>query len=688
MRTYHSNEIGNVVVLGHSGSGKTSVIEAMAYRSGVTNRIGTIQQGNTLSDYNLEEIKRKSSVGLSVIPLEWNNCKINLLDTPGAFDFIGEVEAAINVAESALVIVPATKGITVGTKKAMFKARNKAKILYVNGIDYPNASYKDKLEELKETYGKAIAPLQVPIMKDNKMIGYVNVSKMEGRYFDGDHTVPGPVPAELADEVAEVKLMIDEAVANADDDLLEKFIMEEPFTAEEIAWALRKGVMERQVIPVLCGTDTIGISVILNSMTSFFSSAADTCNSIVATKELTGEEEIIGFNEQLPGSLFVFKTFADPFVGRISLFKVATGKITTGMTLYNTVKKEYEKVNKLYVMRGKDLIEVDELCAGDIGALSKLTYTQTNDTLTVENYRVVYKPIGFSKPYYGKAISPEGKANEEKITNALNRILEEDKTLVFETNPETKQQLLYGLGDIHMETVVSKLKEKFKIDVKLDDVIIPYRETIRGTVTHRHKYKKQSGGHGQYGDVEIVFEPTGDYDTPVVFEERIFGGAVPKSYFPAVEKGLQEAVKTGILAGYPVLGLKATLVDGSYHNVDSSEMAFKTATIMCFKEGLPKAKPALLEPFVTLHVHVDEEFTGDIMGHFNKKRARVIGTELLEDNLTKITAEAPQAEVMNYAVDLRSMTQGQGFFDMEFLGYEYAPELVQKKVIEARKNQE
>ena len=684
MRTYHSNEIGNVVILGHSGSGKTSIIESMAYRAGLINRRGKIKEGNTISDYSQEEIKRQTSISLSVIPLEWNNCKINLLDTPGAFDFNGEVEAAINVAESALVIVPASKGMSVGTKQAMHKAKDKAKIIYINGIDNPNADYKSKLDELKETYGKVIAPIQVPIMKNNKMIGYVNVAKMEGRYFDGNQTHKADIPEELMDEVLAVKVMIDEAVANTNDELLEKFIMEEPFTKEEISWALRQGVMNNTLIPVLCGTDQIGIQIILNSMVAFFSAAGDMVNAVIAKKEASGEEDIIGFNEGLPCSLFVFKTIADPFVGRISLFKVVTGQVHPGQTLYNTVKKENEKINKVYMMRGKELIETDTLCAGDIGALSKLTYTQTNDSLCAQDFKVIYKPIHFSTPYYGKAIKPVGKTNEEKITNALSRILEEDKTLIFETNPETKQQCLYGLGDIHIDTVVSKLKERFKIEVKLDDIIIPYRETIKGSVTKRYKYKKQSGGHGQYGDVEITFEPTGDYSQSYVFEEKIFGGAVPKSYFPAVEKGLIEATKTGVLANYPVLGIKATLIDGSYHNVDSSEMAFKTATIMCFKEALPKAKPVLLEPYVTLHVYVDEKYTGDIMGHFNKKRARVIGSEILDDGMIKITAEAPQAEVMNYAVDLRSMTQGQGFFDMEFLAYESTPDFIQKSIIESK----
>lgn len=685
MRTYHSNEIGNVVVLGHSGSGKTSIIEAMAYRAGISSRIGTIQDGNTISDYSPEEIQKQSSIGLSVIPLEWNNCKINILDTPGSFDFVGEVEAALKVAESALIVVPATRGINVGTKQAMHKAQDKAKIIYISGLDYPNADYKEKLEELKMTYGKAIAPIQVPIMENNKMVGYVNVAKMEGRYFEGEQTHACPIPDNMWDEIAPIKDMIDEAVANTSDELLEKYINEEPFTREEISWALRQGVMNHSLIPVLCGTNQIGIQIVLNSMVAFFSAAGDMVNSMIVKNIDTNEDDLIGFDESLAPSLFVFKTIADPFVGRISLLKVCTGRIYTGMSLYNVNKKEVEKINKLYIMKGKDLIEVNELCAGDIGALSKLTHTQTNDTLCTLDYRIVYEPIHFSHPYFGKAVIPVGKSNEEKITNAISKLLEEDQTLKFVNNPETKQQCLYGLGDIHIDTVVAKLKTRFKIDVKLDNIIIPYRETIRGNITHRYKYKKQSGGHGQYGEVEITFEPSYDYETSYIFEEKVFGGAVPKAYFPAVEKGLIEATKTGVLARYPVLGLKATLVDGSYHSVDSSEMAFKTATVMCFKEALPKAKPAILEPFVTLHVYIDEQYTGDIMSHFNKKRARVMGSDILEDGMIKITAEAPQAEVMNYAVDLRSMTQGQGFFDMEFLGYEFAPDLVQKQVIEARK---
>ena len=684
MKTYHSNEIGNVVVLGHSGSGKTSIIEGMVYRSGGSKKTGKISEGNTISDYDNEEIKRKMSINTTIIPVEWDNCKINLLDTPGNIDFVGETLEAIKAAESALIIVPATKGITIGTKQAMEKTKDLPHMIYINGLDDPNSAYDIKLNELKETFGKAIAPIQVPIMEGNKMIGYVNVAKMEGRLFQGEQTIPCPIPDSMWDQVNPVKEMIDEAVANSSDELLEKYFNGESFSKEEISWALRQGVMNKTIIPVLCGTEMIGIHILLNSIVAFFPSSADTCNSFIVNDLSNNDQDIIGYNESLPGTAFVFKTIADPFVGRISLLKIMTGSIQSGTTLYNSKTKEIEKINKLYTMKGKELIEVDTLYAGDIGAVSKLQNTSTNDTLCPLDYLVYYEPIEFPTPYYTKAIVPVGKDNEEKIANAINRLLEEDPTLRFTTDSETKQQLISGMGDQHLDIVVSKLKNKFKIDVKLEEVIIPYRETIRSSVTQRSKFKKQSGGHGQYGDVEIVFEPSLQLDKPYIFEEKIFGGAVPKAYFPAVEKGLQESVKEGVLAGYPVIGIKATLVDGSYHNVDSSEMAFKTATSMAFKEGIAKAKPVILEPYVTMKVLVDDEFTGDIMGDFNKKRGRVINVDHQDDKVC-IEAQIPQNEIMNYSIDLKAMTQGQGTYSREFLDYEIAPDPIAKKVIEARK---
>ena len=682
MRVYHANELGNVAVLGHSGSGKTSVIEAMAKRAGIIKNLGSIQSGNTLSDYDDEEIKRQASINMSVIPLEWNNCKVNLLDTPGNFDFVGEVEAALYAAESAVIVVPSYKDISIGTKQAMYRAKDKAKIIYINGLDNPDANYKEKLEQLKKTYGKAIAPIQVPIMENNKMIGYINVAKMEGRIFNGDHTEAFPIPEDMMDEVMPIKEMIDEAVANTNDDLLEKYFNEEPFTKEEISWALREGVTSLKLIPVLCGTSNIGIQILLNSIVAFFSAAGDMCNSMIVENIDTKEEDIIGFDESLPPSLFIFKTIANPFVGRESIFKVCTGTIRPGMSLLNVDKNEVEKVQKLYIKRGKELIEVDELCAGDIGCMTKLSYSMTNDTLCTLDYRMKYPEIAFSKPYYGKGIKPVGKSNEEKIASALNKLLEEDNTLRFETNPETKQQCIYGIGDIHLDSVVAKLKSRYKIDVTLEDIILCFRETIQKSYTKRTKFKKQTGGHGQYGEVEIEFKPTHDYSQSYVFKEKVFGGAVPKAYFPAVEKGLVESVQHGILAGYPVLGIEATLLDGSYHSVDSSEQAFKTATSMCFKDAMAKASPCILEPYVKLDVIIDDEYLGDIMSHINKKRGRVLESDSLDDGLMKIVCYVPQMEIMEYAIDLRSMTQGQGIYDYTFVGYEIAPELVAKRIIE------
>lgn len=681
MRDYHAHEIGNVAVLGHSGCGKTSIVETMAYRAGAIGQIGNIQSGNTISDYSAEEIARQSSINLSIVPIEWDNCKINLIDVPGTFDFVGETEAALSVCESALIICPSYAGISAGTKQAMYKARDKGKIIYINGLDNPNSDYPTKLQQLKDTYGKGIAPIQVPIMDNNKMVGYVNVAKMEGRMFENGQTHVAPIPEDMMDEVLPIKAMIDEAVANTSDELLEKYLEEEPFTKEEISNALRQGVTDGSLIPVLCGTDRIGISIILNSMCAFFDSANHPKNALIVKNLKKDDEKILECNEDSPTSLFVFKTITDPFVGKTSYFKVTSGTLYTGMTLYNPKEKEDEKIVKIYQPMGKNLIEVDKLHAGEIGAFTRSTTCHTNDTLCDPRSPILIPDTEYSKPYYKKAIVPLGKSNEEKIANAINRLLEEDPTLVYEYNEETKQQCLSGIGDIHLDTVLNKLKTRFKVEAKFEDVKIPYRETIKKEVTQRIRYKKQSGGHGQFGEVEITFKPSRDYDKPYIFKEEVFGGAVPRTYFPAVEKGLIESVKAGCLGGYPVLGIEATLIDGAYHSVDSSEMAFKTATSMCFKEAMPKAEPALLEPYMKMKVIIDDEFTGDIMSHLNTLRARVIGSDVFEDGLIKIIAEAPMSEVMNYAVDLRSMTQGQGVFEMEFLDYEFAPANVVKKIL-------
>ena len=476
MRDYHAHEIGNVAVLGHSGCGKTSIVETMAYRAGAIGQIGNIQSGNTISDYSAEEIARQSSINLSIVPIEWDNCKINLIDVPGTFDFVGETEAALSVCESALIICPSYAGISAGTKQAMYKARDKGKIIYINGLDNPNSDYPTKLQQLKDTYGKGIAPIQVPIMDNNKMIGYVNVAKMEGRLFKDGQTHEAPIPEN----------MMDEAVANTSDELLEKYLEEEPFTKEEISNALRQGVTDGSLIPVLCGTDRIGISIILNSMCAFFDSANHPKNALIVKDLKKDDEKILECNEDSPTSLFVFKTITDPFVGKTSYFKVTSGTLYAGMTLYNPKEKEDEKIVKIYQPMGKNLIEVDKLHAGEIGAFTRSTTCHTNDTLCDPRSPILIPDTEYSKPYYKKAIVPLGKSNEEKIANAINRLLEEDPTLVYEYNEETKQQCLSGIGDIHLDTVLNKLKARFKVEAKFEDVKIPYRETIKKEVTIRN----------------------------------------------------------------------------------------------------------------------------------------------------------------------------------------------------------
>ena len=614
-------------ILAHVDAGKTTLSETMLYHAGVIKKIGRVDKADSFLDYDQQERKRGITIFSKEISFSYQNSQMTFLDTPGHNDFSCEMERTLQVLDYAVLVISAKDGIQ-GHTKTIWK--------------------------LLQTY-------QIPT--------FIFVNKMDCTYSTKEQLIQ-----DIQNELNENCFLLDdhflENVSLVNDELLEKYINEEPFTKEEISWALRQGVMNQTLIPVLCGTSQIGIQILLNSMVAFFPAAGDTCNSIIVENIDTHEEDIIGFNESLPPSLFIFKTIVDPFVGRESLFKVCTGHIQIGMSLLNVDKNEVEKVNKLYIKRGKELIEVDELCAGDIGCMTKLSHSLTNDTLCTLDYRMKYQPIHFSKPYYGKAVKPIGKANEEKIASGIARLLEEDPTLKFESNHETKQQCLYGIGDIHLESIVSKLKSKFKIDVKLEDMKVSYRESIRKSYTQRTKFKKQSGGHGQYGEVEILFEPTKDYNQSYVFKEKVFGGAVPKAYFPAVEKGLIESVKEGVIGHYPVLGIQATLLDGSYHSVDSSEQAFKTATMMCFKDAMKHLEPCLLEPYVILNIYIDEEYLGDLMSYVNKKRGKVLETDSLDDGLMKLVCRIPQVEILEFAIDLRSMTQGQGIYNYHFDGYE------------------
>lgn len=691
MKSYSANEIRNVAILGHSGCGKTTIAEACLHVSGVTKRFGRTEEGNTVSDYDPEEIKRKVSINASIIPVEWLDEKINFIDTPGYFDFEGEVRQALSVADLALIVVNGKSGIEVGTEKAWELATemNVPKMIFVNDMDDENVHIDAIVDSLKETFGKSIAPLQVPFYEDGKFVGFVNAIRRKGRKFENGMVEPCDMPAGMEDEVEAMRNMIEEAVAETDDELMEKFFAEESFTEEEINHGLNIGIVDGTVTPVILGaaTYTIGIRVLMNDINKFIPPTGKVRPTVQAINPKTDDPVEINCDPADPFSAFVFKTIADPYVGRLSIFKVCSGVLKKDAMVKNVNKNIAEKIGHIYVLRGKEQIEVDELQAGDIGAVAKLQNTSTNDTLADASRPVQMPPIEYPQSLLKMAVKPKAKGDEDKLAGAISKIMEEDKTILFTVDKETKQSVVSGVGDTHIDVFVNKLKNKYKIDVELSEPIIPYREKIRGKVSIRSKYKKQSGGHGQYGDVAIDFEPSGDLTEPYIFEEKIFGGSVPKQYFPAVEKGLQESVKAGPLAGYPVVGLKATLTDGSYHPVDSSEMAFKTATVMAVKDAFadPASKPCIMEPIASVTVIVPDDYTGDVMGDMNKRRGRILGMEKDSNGKQNIIVEVPIGEMATYSTDLRSMTQGRGRYTLEFARYEEAPKDIQDKVIAARK---
>lgn len=690
MKVYSANEIRNVAVLGHSGCGKTTLMEAALHATQVTSRMGRVEDGNTVSDYDAEEIRRKVSISTSLIPLEWLAHKINFLDTPGYFDFAGEVKEALAAVDAALILVSAKSGIEVGTEIGWENAcdMNLPRIIFVNGMDDEHADFNKVVADMKARLGSSVAPLQLPIVENGKLAGYVDTLTGQAYRYTGAKTAPCDVPAALADETEAAHAAMVEVVAETDEALMEKFFNDEPLTPEELITGAMNGIRDGLITPVLCGTAVTetGVIPLLDMLVNLLPPASELRPSVTVTDAKTNEPATLSCTEDETLAAFVFKTIADPYVGRLSIFRVFSGVIKRDTPLYNVKQELTEKAGHLYLMRGKEQIEVDEIKAGDIGAIAKLTGTSTQDTLSLKARPVLVKDIVFPESLLSMAVAPKGKGDEDKISSAFGKLLEEDKTLKFEINAETKQTVVSGVGDNQLDVLVNKLKSKYKIDVDMVTPLIPYREMIKGKVRVQGKYKKQSGGHGQYGDVHMEFEPSGDPNTQYVFEEKIFGGSVPRQYFPAVEKGIQECVKAGPQAAYPVVGLKATLVDGSYHAVDSSELAFKMATYTAFKEGFMKAKPTILEPVMRVSVTVPDEYTGDVMGDMNKRRGRILGMEKTGNKQT-ISAEAPMAEIQKYATDLRSMTQGRGVFTMAFDRYEEAPNEVQAKVIEARKKE-
>lgn len=690
MNVYKSEKIRNVVLLGHGSCGKTTLVEAMAYTTEAVKRQGKIEEGNTISDYDKEEQKRLFSISTTVVPIVYEDTKINILDTPGYFDFVGEVEEALAAADAAVIVISAKSGVEVGTIKAWeyCDKHNLPRLCFVTDMDDDNASYRQVVERLIELYGKKIAPFHIPIRENEKFVGFVNVVKMAGRRFTtASNYEECDIPDYSKENLSKFREILLEAVAETSEELMEKYFEGEEFTREEISQALRNNVIDGSVVPVLMGSgiNAQGSTMLLQAIEKYFPDPTRVKISGKNTK--TDEVFEADHDEDKPFSARVFKTIADPFIGKFSLFKVCSGVLKSDTPLYNAEKGTEEKVSRIYVLRGKEQMEVTELHAGDIGALGKLSDTVTGDTLSTKAVPVVYDRIAVSTPYTYQRFKTKNKGDDDKVSQALQKLMEEDLTLKMVNDKENRQTLLYGIGDQQLDVTVSKLFAKYKVEIEVMKPRVPYRETIRKKSSVRGKHKKQSGGHGQYGDVLIEFEPSGNLEQAYVFEEKVFGGAVPRNYFPAVEKGIADSVVKGPVAGYPVVGLKATLVDGSYHPVDSSEMAFKTATILAFKQGFMEASPVLLEPIVSLKVVIPDKFTGDIMGDLNKRRGRVLGMNPMHGK-QEIVADIPLSELYGYSTDLRSMTGGIGEYSYEFARYEQAPSDVQQRVIEENAKEE
>ena len=691
MDKLNTKSIRNVCLMGHGGSGKTSLCEAMLYLAKATDRLGKTPEGNTVSDYDAEEIRRGFSLSTSVAPLMWQDIKVNILDTPGYLDFAGEVLEGIRVADAALIVVDGRNGVEVGTELAWDYAEKEGipKAFFINRFDDGEARFKKVFDALREKFGVSVCPLLIPMIDGDKVTGFLNLIDMKAEVYDSTGAkVESEIPSEFLPVAKEYRNMLYESIAETSEELMEKFFAGEDITYNEAINAVHDGIINGGIVPVFCGAATKlwGVSELLDTIANSFPRPTARKNEIIITAD--GEEET-PIDPEGKTSIFVFKTVADPFVGKMSFFKVMNGELARDMTLRNTTNGSVEKMAHIYTIRGKKQTEVDTLCCGDIGMTAKLNAANTNDTLTTSQKDFAYKKIVFPEPFLTQAIKPLAKGDEDKISSGITKLLEEDLTTRYENDAETKQLLISGIGDIHLDVIIAKLKNRFGTSVVLEPPKIAYRETIKKSVEAEGKHKKQSGGHGQYGHVRIRFAP-GEAEG-LTFTESVVGGAVPKGFFPAVEKGLQEAMQKGVLAGYPVVNLAADLYDGSYHDVDSSEMSFKLAANLAYKDGLPRANPVLLEPVGTLNCTVPDNMVGDVIGDLNKRRGRVLGMEATpgKKGYTTVQAEVPKAEMMDYPIALRATTQGRGSFTFYFERYEEVPAQVAQKVIEeAKKNQE
>ncbi len=685
MKDYLASAVRNVTVLGHSGAGKSSVIEACLYFTKAIDRYGKNNDGTTVLNFDPEEGKRGTSCYCHLAPVEWKDKKINFIDTPGYMDYEGEEVTGLTVGDNALIVVSAKDGVEAGTERAWKNAvlrRKLPTIFFVNKLDDDNADFSKTVDELREKFGKSVILFELPIIKDRKVIGSVNILRKKAWYYD-KRDVAQEVPDELKDKVEEYYQELAEAIAMTDDELMEKFFSGEEFDQHELAKGLRIGVRSGDIRPVYCGSAELqtGIERLLDLITEYFPSYAE--KGHVHALNAKGETIDMETNENEALSAFVFKTIIDPFVGKISYLKVMSGVLNSDSQVCNAQKDITEKVAQVYVVNGRYQLGVGKLFTGDIGCVVKLSQTQTNDTLCTLSKVVHYPPIDFPKPMLGYAIWPKTKADEDKMSVGIRNMCEEDHTIRLDKNAETHEQVLYGMGDQHIDLILSKLKSKYKVDVTTSVPTVQYRETIRGKAEAQGKYKKQNGGAGQYGDVWVRFEPCDSEE--MVFAEEVFGGAVPKQYFPPTEQGLRDCMQHGPLAGFKVVGVKATLYDGSYHPVDSKEVAFKEAARLAYNAAMPKADPVLLEPICKVTTIAPEEYTGTLMGDFTKRRGLILDMQMNEDGDQVISAEVPMAEMLTYANELRSMTQGRGTYTLEFDRYQAAPKEVAEKVIAAQK---
>ena len=684
MAEYITTNIRNIALMGHGGEGKTTLTEAMLFAAGIIDRQGKVEDGTTVTDFEPEEIKRKCSISAACAPIDWNDKMLNIIDVPGYFDFVGEMVGPLRVVETACIVVSGVTGISVGAEKAFTHAvkQGVGRMYVINQMDREHASFDKVIQQLRERHGSCVVPVLMPIGEGDSFRGVVNV--LEKKAYEGAYkkSVEVPMPENMKDKVDKAFEYLAEQAAAADDDLMMKYLEEGELNYEEILLGFRKGMKDGSIVPVCaCSALTgVGIARTMDLMAKYLPSPAHNGIEHVGFNPRNGESQVRVCKDEQPFSAFVYKTIADPFVGKLSLFRIFSGKLTSQTILYNVNKDKTEKTAGIYILRGKKQIAKQVLHAGDLGALSKLQYTATGDTLADYNNPIQYPGLAFQAPCISKAVYAAKQGEEDKVFSGLNRLMEEDPSITLEKNPDTFETLLSGQGEMHLDVIRNKLAAKFGANAVLQDPKIPYRETIRKAVKVQGRHKKQSGGHGQFGDVWIEFSPIVDSDEEFEFVDAVVGGVVPRNFIPSVEKGLRDNIKKGVLAGYPMVGLRAKLYDGSYHPVDSSEMAFKTAARIAYKKGCAEASPVLLEPIMHVDVTVPDEYMGDIMGDMNKRRGRIIGMNQT-DGQQKVEAEAPMAEMFKYATDLRSMTQARGSFSMRFERYEEVPAVVAEKII-------